>query len=169
MKKALLLACTVAVCLARGTNSPNLNMVGSQPSQGREYGTDVVVAQVNSTYLGTNYVAELRWPDLDGSPKWAADRIPPLSPQEAETLAREYLEHHIGPPPAPEFSAGTQTWRLSEMALRRWLLRDVWYYELKLVPFLQHSYNNPAVTVFVTMGRRVSPLVKIEGEKGASH
>jgi hypothetical protein len=164
MKSALLLACLTVLCVAAGTDSPSSNDGSSQTS--RKPSSGFVGAEAESRYLGTNYVAKLRWSDLDGSPKWSADSKPPLSPKRAESLARDYLEHHVGPPPASEFLVGTETWHPSEIALRRWLGLDFWYYEVKLRPYIHGSYNYPPVTVFVTMDGRVSPLAVV-GEKGS--
>jgi hypothetical protein len=161
MKSALLLlACLTVLCAAAGTNSPIINVGSNRASQVSSGG--FVGAEAESLYLGTNYVTRLQWSDLDGSPKWSADSKPPLSPKRAESLAREYLEHHLGPPPALEFSVGTETWHTSEIALRRWLGLDSWYYEVKLKPYIRGSYNHPSVTVFVTMSCRVSPLTVVE-------
>jgi hypothetical protein len=159
MKTALLLACLTGVCVAAATNSPlsavRINRASEEPSSG------FIGAEAESRFLGTNYIARLHWSDVHGSPKWSADGKPPLSPKEAESLAREYLERHIGPPPALEFLVGTEAWHPSEIALRRWLELDFWYYEVKLRPYINGSYNYPPVTVFVTMSGWVSPLVVV--------
>jgi hypothetical protein len=144
----------VCICLMASA----LAIASSPEEATRKSEADLIGARATSRYMGTNLVTELRFSEISDSPRWTGDTKPPLSPREAESVARTYLERSVGPPPAEQFSVGTETWHLSETAMRRWFNLDFWFYELKFRPFINGSFNHPPVTVFVTMHGRVASL-----------
>lgn len=145
------------VCI--GALASALAIAASSPEgASRNSGADLIGARATSRYMGTNLVTELRFSEISDSPRWTGDTKPPLTPREAESIARKYLERSVGPPPAEQFSVGTETWHLSESAMRRWFNLDFWFYELKFRPFINGSFNHPPVTVFVTMHGRLASL-----------
>jgi hypothetical protein len=115
-----------------------------------------IVASAKSDYGGTNLTAELRWSEVKDSPPWSGDEKPPIPPKEAGRLAEEFLRHEL-----PDELSSNWSWHLSQIGLKRFGGWDCWFYEVKLVHLANGSnYNPPAVTVFVTMGGKVSPLRK---------
>ena len=117
-----------------------------------------VGARAESQYQGKAYITELRWSDIVDTPRWNADVKPPLSIEKAEFFARHCLQQKAGLPPLPVLVPfGLESWRLSEIAIRRWFRMNIWFYEIKMVPYP----NYPPVTVFVTMdGNAVAPKPK---------
>jgi hypothetical protein len=140
--------------LGAETNSPP-STNGLPHDQGQ-----LMVKITTSQFNGTNYIGELRLKDLWDTPRWNASDKPPLSPEKAESIGRRGLEQQLSWGGDLELSGNLplKPWFLSDLAIHRFVNRDIWYYEVRMVPFFNGSYNWPPVIVFITMDGHMGPL-----------
>ena len=125
---------------------------------------DFIVTFAQSAYLGKTYDSILRTSDLAKAPHWDPEKgPPPLSPKAAVKIATAEVlsqlgEEHLGPVrpfPTPNY----KSWITQESQLVEARESGIWFYRIKLTPVAPGSTSYYPVTVLVTLGGKVIPLV----------
>lgn len=149
MVKIIFLIISICVSAASGDELTSLTM-RTTIGQG-----DFIVDSDTSVLEKTNYLSEIRSPDIRDEVHWDGGTKPPLGATKAVSLAARYLEDHFHPNHGPP---GLPLWMLDEVAIHEYYDTKLWYYKITLTPSISGGYNWPPVKVFVTMSGKVVPL-----------